>query len=67
VENWLRRNGFEKRRRKRKSLHFTPGNGCPFLFSVVFAAVVVVVFVVVIVIAFVVVVVVVFRREVAPL
>jgi hypothetical protein len=41
VENWLRHDCFEKRRRKRKSadvenwLHrncFAPGNGCPFLF-----------------------------------
>jgi hypothetical protein len=31
VENWLRRDGFEKRRRKRKLLRFAPCKGCPFL------------------------------------
>jgi hypothetical protein len=33
MENWLRRDCFEKRRRKWKSLRFVPGNGCPFLVS----------------------------------
>jgi hypothetical protein len=44
-ENWLSRDCFEKRRRKRKSvdvenwLHrncFAPGNGCPFFFKINF-------------------------------
>jgi hypothetical protein len=43
MENWLRRNCFEQRRRKRKSADvenwlrrncFAPGNGCLFLFLI---------------------------------
>jgi hypothetical protein len=34
VENWLRRDCFEKRRRKKKLLRFAPGNGCPFLVTI---------------------------------
>jgi hypothetical protein len=35
MENWLRRDYFEKRRKKRKSLRFALGNGCPLLFNIV--------------------------------